>query len=147
MKRFGQKGFLHLHIILPVLLVVVAVGAIGSYVLHKSGASSDPNGAAYSTCGTQKHDGKVYAAAVGSQNKFSSAENNDSIRNIAYGLCKLGYLDTATAQQANRSGNYVSDIQTAYARMQEANFKGTSTTSGVPEQAGLNFLKLTPVGF
>jgi len=147
MIRIGQKGFLHLHIIVPILLVIIAVGAIGSYVLHKSGASSDPNATTYSTCGTLKHGGKVYAAAVGTQSKFSSAENNDSIRNIAYGLCKLGYLDTATAQQANRSGNYVSDLQSAYARMQEANFKNTSTTNGVPEQAGLTYLQLTPVGF
>jgi murein L,D-transpeptidase YcbB/YkuD len=146
MKRFGQKGFLHLHVILPVLLVVAAVGAIGTYVLHKSGASSDTKATGYSTCGTPKHESKVYAAAVNTQNKFSSAKNNDSIRNIAYGLCTQGYLDAATAQHANKSGNYDPEIQKAYARMQVAQFKG-SETNGVPEQAGLSALNLSPVGF
>lgn len=143
MKRLGQNGFLHLHVIVPVVLALVAVGAVGSYVLSKSGASSDTS-IGYNTCGTIKKDGKVYAATVGSQAKFVAAKNNDSVRNIAYGLCKQGYLDTATAQHANSSGDYEPELQKAYARMQIAT---SVESSGIPTKASLVNLQLTPVGF
>ncbi len=146
MKKINQFGVLSLHAILPIAIVIIAIAGIGTYVLKKSGASADSATSSYNSCGVLKHDGNVYAAAVSTQSKFSSASNNDSIRNIAYGLCKLGYLDNTAAQAINSSGNYDAELQKSYSRFQIDN-PSTGTTDGVPTKLSLLSLKLIPIGF
>jgi uncharacterized protein (UPF0333 family) len=146
MKKIDQLGVLSLHVILPLAIAIAAIAGIGTYVLKKSGASADANTGAYNSCGVLKHNGNVYAAAVSTQSKFSGASSNDSIRNIAYGLCKLGYLDNTAAQAINSSGNYDAELQKSFSRFQIDN-PTTGTTDGVPTAASLTALKLTPIGF
>jgi hypothetical protein len=40
LKRINQKGALALHILAPLVIVVASIGAVGAYVLSKSGAST-----------------------------------------------------------------------------------------------------------
>jgi hypothetical protein len=133
-------------VILPLAIAIAAIAGIGTYVLKKSGASADTSASTYNSCGVLKHDGTVYAAAVSTQSKFSSATSNDSIRNVAYGLCKLGYLDNTAAQAINSSGNYDAELQKSFSRFQIDN-PATGTTDGVPTATSLTALKLTPIGF
>lgn len=146
MKRINQFGVLSLHVILPLAIAIAAIAGIGTYVLKKSGASADTSTTTYNSCGVLKHGGNVYAATVSTQSKFSSASNNDSVRNIAYGLCKQGYLDNTTAQAINSSGNYDAELQKSFSRFQLDN-PSTGTTDGVPTKASITLLKLNPVGF
>lgn len=146
MKRSSQAGVLSLHAILPLLLVVGAIAGIGTYVLKKSGASADKGTTSYNSCGVEKRGGRVFAADVAGQSKYSSATNSDSIRNVAYGLCKQGYLDNTTAQSINSSGNYDAELQKAYSRFQQDN-PSSGSTDGVPTKASLELLMLTPAGF
>ncbi len=145
MTKSNQYGVLSLHVILPLLLVVGAIAGIGAYVISKSGASADKS-TSYNSCGVEKRSGKVYAADVSSQSKYSSATNSDSVRNIAYGLCKQGYLDNTTAQSINSSGNYDAELQKALSRFQLDN-PTSGSTDGVPTKVSIELLKLTPSGF
>lgn len=137
---------LSLHVIVPVVIAIAAIAGIGTYVLQKSGASAASTDGGTS-CGVKKRDGQVYASVVGTYAKFSSARDSDSIRNIAYGLCKKGKLSPTTAQAINRSGNYTSDLMRAYSNFQYSlGYKGAAA-DGAPGKISLTKLGLTPVGF
>jgi hypothetical protein len=145
MKKLNQLGMLSLHVLVPAVIAIAAVGGIGAYVLTKSNAQK-PSDMNYS-CGTLKREGRVYYSAVGTNAKFTSATDSDSIRNIAFKLCKKNLLDSVTARSINNNGNYKPILKTQYAKWQAKLGYSGADADGVPGAKSLNAIGLTPVGF
>jgi hypothetical protein len=154
MKRFSfnQKGVAHLKLIIPVVLVLFAVGAIGGYVYKnqsKANYSDARASAPYFACTdiSLKRNGYVYASAIGTASKFKNAKNSDSIRNIAKKLCEKRILGAISAHKIYYSGNYTSELKSAYAKWQtKLGYKGKDA-DGVPGKTSLSKLGLKPYGY
>jgi hypothetical protein len=147
MKKLNQLGMLSLHVIVPVVIAIAAVGGIGAYVLTKSNAQTPVNGSSTS-CGTKKRNGQVYASAVGTNAKFKAARDSDSVRNLAYALCKKGKMTPTTAQAVNKSGNWSQKLQDSLDIYRRDVLRLTGSNSqGSPGKISVTSLGLTPVGF
>lgn len=144
-SKINQFGMLSLHVIVPVVLAVAVVGGVGAYVLTKSHAQV-PYDSNYS-CGSLRRNGLVFSSAVGTSSKFVGARDSDSVRNIAYGLCKKGMLDAATARSINNNGNGSTTLKAKYAAWQRSLGYSGSNADGVPGATSLKKLGLTPNGF
>lgn len=144
-SKINQLGMLSLHVIVPVVLAVVVVGGVGAYVLTKSNAMTISSGGG--GCGSLYRNGLVFSSAVGTSSKFVGARDSDSVRNIAYGLCKKGKLDGATARSINASGNGSTNLKAKYAAYQRSLGYSGNDADGVPGATSLKKLSLTPNGF
>lgn len=158
----SNKGFADAHTLILSALIIGSVIGVGTYVLAKSGASPLATGVTAVTtpiavtaptpaisCGTLRSSGKVYYSVVGTSAHFKAAKNSDSVRNIAYGLCKRALISASLARSINTSGNYSTQLQTAYSQWQKAlGYRGVDA-DGVPGKVSLSKLGsgVTPVGF
>lgn len=158
-RNIQNKGFADVHTMVLGVLIIGSVIGVGSYVIAKSGASTLATGVTTPiavtaptpaiSCGTLRSSGKVYYSVVGTSAHFKAAKNSDSIRNIAYGLCKRAFISSSVAQSINTSGNYSTQLQTAYSGWQKALGYTGVDADGVPGKISLSKLGsgVVPIGF
>jgi len=147
MKKLNQFGLLHLHVVLPIVIAIAAIGGIGTYVISKSKAS--PQVTVNQPC--PKPSGQLnndtYKSAVGSATIFKQSIDSNSVRNIAVQLCYKGFLSGQSATNILTSGNYQNDLLVAYKNFQKnIGYKGKSV-DGIPDKNSLQKLGLNPIGF